>query len=309
MNRKKLIKKAAKLLADHGPLTDIGLHKQLQDAGIYIPLAELQHVLHLMNQRGMTKPSRSRASLGIRAQARQDLEIDEEAVRAEIRQLLAEEGYEGVALETAFQLRLDMIALLRANGPMSRDIVIAHLEATGWKQEYLEAEVPQLSDLAEEAPNLNRTDCRPIPYRGIQYAYVATDQATEVLGGVDGVKQVASEITGLLVKAKAFDQKRVNLAFFQRSGQRLLAVNRHDVADGMMKTEISVLDENYGGYARCLAQTMLDQLTPVDRQAATTLHPIDPDSEDAIIGISQSYELVSLARSIVIEGERDSNEA
>jgi hypothetical protein len=157
MSRKKmnnLMKRAIKALMKHGPMDSLGLYKQLRADGLRITLKELKQALRLMDRLGFAKQDPPVATLGLSAQALHDLEGDEEATREKIRRLLAEDGYQGEALDTALQLQLDMVELLRAKGSMPRDIIIDHLEAEGWRREYLEVEVCDPSTVPEDVRRL-----------------------------------------------------------------------------------------------------------------------------------------------------------
>jgi hypothetical protein len=280
MKKKRILRLAemiAQVLSQDGPLDMISLHKRLQDKCVYITLKTLNFVLGRMARCGLTRYCEPAPAWGLTTQVRSEFANDWDTTNDKIRNLLAGDGYEGAALEAALQLRLDWIQLLQRNGSMTIASIIDELEAMGWRRDYVVAELG---------------------------GHVgATDLATEVLGGTRGVRRVATQIYGLLAETNALNDARVNVVFFEFKGRRLLAVNRPGPCEGIMSIEISELGENCGGYARCLAESVLQELTPEERTAASPLTAIDRNSDSAYVGISPPYEIVSLPSRIVEMGE------
>jgi hypothetical protein len=171
----KLMKHVARALADHGPHDTLSLYKRLRADGVRLSLRDLKDILSLMRQRRLIEPTRQNAALNLTAEVVRDFEANPDEARAKIKDLLAQDGYAGPALETALQLQVDTVELLRANGPMPRARVLDHLEAAGWTREYLEAEVCDPSELPVDTRR-----SFPIYDRGVEPPVALEDLQAEI---------------------------------------------------------------------------------------------------------------------------------
>ena len=139
------------------------------------------------------------------------------------------------------------------------------------------------------------------------HAFEATARATDLLGK-KGVETAVVEIGAVLVQADAFNEHWVSVTFWDHDGERLQAISRFWPEDGSVyRTEISLVEEEYGGFAVSLAQLVLEELTPEERRDAEdgSIGKLDPNGDDngAVI-IHEPYQIICLRASAIHQEER-----
>lgn len=137
------------------------------------------------------------------------------------------------------------------------------------------------------------------------HKYEATARVGEMLGH-EGVQEAVTEIGLVLLRADALNERWVSVTFWGHGGERLQAITRYWPEDGEeFRTEVSVLDENYGGYPRVLATALLERLSTEDRLAARgEVRPLGTNDEDkAAIIFHGPFETVCLGAPLVLREE------
>lgn len=141
------------------------------------------------------------------------------------------------------------------------------------------------------------------------HPFSATARAVAALGE-DGVQTAVIQIGTLLLRADTFNENWVNVAFWQHNGERLQAISRYWPEDGeVFRTEVSLLEEYYGGLACALARRILEDLSSEQRQEAADgqISPLSGDGEGhAAVLIHGDYEIVCIPAAMVLLEEGQS---
>jgi hypothetical protein len=127
------------------------------------------------------------------------------------------------------------------------------------------------------------------------HAYEITSAASDVLGREDAERAV-THLGMILLRADAFNEHWVSVTTWDHDGKHLQAISRFWPDDGSeYRTEISLVEEEYGGLVVALTQVVLLSLSEEDRQEAGngSIDKLNPDmNEDAVVIIQEPYKIV-----------------
>lgn len=141
--------------------------------------------------------------------------------------------------------------------------------------------------------------------RLVGHRFEATRLVADLLGPAS-LENAVTDITAALLRADAFDARWVHVTLWEQDGELFQAITRYwDDGPFRYRTEVSLAEEGYGGFAACLAETVLDGLTSqqLGQAALDSARPLPTDPDTGWVLVRGPYRIVCLPAGAVLREE------